>query len=407
MSVGTKDMMSADVPDSAARGPQRWTASSVAKLIRGKPARPASGCKRAWKGHCPSHDDRKPSLSVSQKANGQILIHCFAGCPPDRVLKALNMSTSDLFPNRTRARHIAFRYGYYDESYHLLFENVRFQPKDFFQRRPDGMGGWIPNLDGVQRALYRLPEVLLAERVVICEGEKDCRTIRKLEKYLAFPYVATTSGGAETWNPEFAHWLQGRDVVVIPDKGSAGAKFRRAVVRSLRDKARSLKVIELPVGKDVTAWVEAGDGQDWEGAVEQLLQFIAEARELRARQSKDYEAAVVSFLRGTQEAKTLTHIRNGVTGKTSEVEKAFRILLARGEIQKSGKGTRESPFHYSLSLSQNSSLAHTDSLRNVLPAGEADVHETRKSPESIPVPCFSNTEFLKIESGKETRTKDA
>lgn len=342
---------------------------------------------------------------MSEKTDGQILIHCFAGCPLDEVLKALKLSKSDLFPNRKRHPSIAFRYGYYDESYHLLYENVRLTPKGFYQRRPDGAGEWINDLSGVRRVLYRLPEVLQAERVMIFEGEKDCRTIRKLEKFLSFPFVATTSGGADTWNPEFADCLRGKDVVVIADKDAAGAKFRRNVVRSLQATAASLKVAKLPVGKDVTAWIEAGESLDWEGAIEQLEQFISEAPELRRRRLGDYEAAILAYLDG--EGKTLQEIRGGVKGKTCDLDKALRRLCARGDVQRRGVGVRNSPFQYSLSrfpLLKGSSPRDTHFLRNVLQPSKRDSDRTRMNSESILVPNFSNAEFLKMESESEKGT---
>ena len=38
--------------------------------------------------HCPAHDDRKPSLSIRQGHRG-ILVHCFAGCEPQDVLREI------------------------------------------------------------------------------------------------------------------------------------------------------------------------------------------------------------------------------------------------------------------------------------------------------------------------------
>ncbi|HUZ45211.1 MAG TPA: hypothetical protein VMW54_01100 [Terriglobia bacterium] len=380
--------------------PQRWTAARVAKAVRAKATRPAKGCKRSWKCYCPAHADKNPSLWVSEKPSGQILIHCFAGCPVEAVLDVLNLSKSDLFPDRTASQKVVFRYSYYDESYHLLYEKVRLSPKGFYCQKPDGRGGWTRNLEGIRQVLYRLPEVLRARRVIICEGEKDCRTLRKLEKFLGLPYIATTSGGAETWRPEFAEWLTGKDVVVIPDKDLAGKKFRRKVVHSLRDRARSLKVITLPVRKDVTAWLEAGDGQDMEGAVEQLEQFILEAPELRRRRAGDYEKAILAFL--DRRGETLKDIRDRVKGKTRDVDKALRNLLARGEVQRSGAGVRNSPFLYS--LPHSSFPRHTHSLRNVLPTSECDSNKTRMNSEPILVPNLSSAEFLNVENeiGKHT-----
>lgn len=38
---------------------------------------------------CPAHDDATPSLSVTGKADGRVLLHCFAGCEGGAVIAAL------------------------------------------------------------------------------------------------------------------------------------------------------------------------------------------------------------------------------------------------------------------------------------------------------------------------------
>ena len=55
----------------------------------------ATGLKKVrWHGEykftacCPAHDDRNPSLSVSDK-NGKILVKCWAGCTQEEVIGAL------------------------------------------------------------------------------------------------------------------------------------------------------------------------------------------------------------------------------------------------------------------------------------------------------------------------------
>src|SRR5512143_3457336 len=69
------------------------------------------------------------------------------------------------------AKRIAAIYEYRDEHGNLLFQTLRFEPKDFRQRRPDGNGGWIWNLDGVRLVPYRLPEWKDKPYVYIVEGE--------------------------------------------------------------------------------------------------------------------------------------------------------------------------------------------------------------------------------------------
>jgi hypothetical protein len=61
---------------------------------------------------------------------------------------------------------IVTTYPYVDHAGALLYEVVRFDPKDFRQRRPKEGGGWHWNLGGISRVLYRLPHVaeMVAQR---------------------------------------------------------------------------------------------------------------------------------------------------------------------------------------------------------------------------------------------------
>lgn len=55
-----------------------------------------------WMARCPAHDDRSPSLSIRQGGDGRVLIHCFAGCPVEDVVAAIELDLADLFPKRLR-----------------------------------------------------------------------------------------------------------------------------------------------------------------------------------------------------------------------------------------------------------------------------------------------------------------
>lgn len=45
---------------------------------------------------CPAHDDKSPSLSLTEK-EGKILLNCWAGCTCDEIVDALGLKLSDLF----------------------------------------------------------------------------------------------------------------------------------------------------------------------------------------------------------------------------------------------------------------------------------------------------------------------
>jgi len=91
-------------------------------------------------------------------------------------------------------RRLVAKYSYRDQDGVLLSQVLRFEPRRFSQRRPDGDGGWISNLDGVARVLYRYPELLAANPdrwVYVVEGEKDVESLAK-----AGLLATTNPGGA-------------------------------------------------------------------------------------------------------------------------------------------------------------------------------------------------------------------
>lgn len=55
--------------------------------------------KNQWVAVCPAHDDSSPSLHITEKDDGRVLIHCYAGCGALDVLRAVNCNWSDLFPD--------------------------------------------------------------------------------------------------------------------------------------------------------------------------------------------------------------------------------------------------------------------------------------------------------------------
>ena len=50
-----------------------------------------------WFARCPSHDDRSPSLAITN-TGPTVLLHCFAGCSAEAVLDAIGLQFSDLYP---------------------------------------------------------------------------------------------------------------------------------------------------------------------------------------------------------------------------------------------------------------------------------------------------------------------
>lgn len=239
------------------------TAAEFADRLNAKPSGPGS-----WMARCPAHDDHDPGLSITEGDDGRVLLRCHAGCDFAHICNVLGLRPTDLRPERTEKRRngsapqkrIVETYRYVDENGALLFEVVRFEPKDFRQRRPDGKGDHVWNLDGVRRVLYRLPEVneaVEAQRALfVDEGEKDANALA------ALGLCATTCPqGAGKWRPEYNESLRGAHIVVSPDNDAPGRKHADQVARSLHGIAASVRVLELPdlpPKGDVSDWIGAG-----------------------------------------------------------------------------------------------------------------------------------------------------
>lgn len=63
--------------------------------------------KKSGKGftaRCPAHEDRGPSLSITEGDDGRVLMHCFAGCRTSDVATAIGLTLVDLFPPSNQPR---------------------------------------------------------------------------------------------------------------------------------------------------------------------------------------------------------------------------------------------------------------------------------------------------------------
>jgi hypothetical protein len=255
--------------------------------------------------HCPGHDDKNPSLSITYK-NRKILLFCHGGCMTEHVVAALGLTMADLSLNGDRPepgqrKEVAI-YKY------LGHEVVRYEPKDFVQRRSDGKGGHIYNLDGVVFTLYHLDELPAAitkgTTIYIAEGEKDVDRLR------AIGLIATCNpGGAGKWKDSYTTALKGADIVIIPDKDKPGHDHAQKVAQACHGIAKRVRILTLTGdGKDVSDWLNNGgnaaqvkelseDCPDWALAANKMaLTPPSNGNAITLRCMKDVKAEPVKWL---------------------------------------------------------------------------------------------------------------
>jgi hypothetical protein len=268
----------------------------------------------------PGHSsaDRSLSVKLDSAAPGGFVCHSFSGddlgkCR-DHVRAALGLppwkpnggnqtrSSIDIekaiaaaLVAQTRttkpARCIVKTYDYTTADGTLLYQNVRFEPKNFVQRRPspDEPNVWIWGLgageymrkgpgrnwskfneqkfaegkyierrtfDGVQRVIYRLPDFIKYPdgTAFICEGELDCDRVAELG------HCATTVASGK-WTKDCIEALAGRDVLLLEDNDEPGRKKAIEAATALHGMAKSIRIVRLPGlpdKGDVSDWLDMG-----------------------------------------------------------------------------------------------------------------------------------------------------
>lgn len=179
-------------------------------------------------------------------------------------------------PTAHRNQTIAKTYDYTDQLGRNLFQVVRFEPKDFRQRHRGSDGKWIWSLDGVERTLYHLPEVIKADKIWLVEGEKDVETLRSLG------LTATTNPcGSGGWREGFVPYLEGKKLVICPDADEPGEKWLMTVLETLEGKVPEIRIVRLkdaaqrqhlPEIKDITEFCdEFSSTETAQAALDDLL----------------------------------------------------------------------------------------------------------------------------------------
>lgn len=243
---------------------------------------------------CPFHSDSHPSITVNERS-GQF--KCF-GCDKKGSVfdfymarhdvdyrTALNALAKEAGLTTETQKKIVKTYDYVDSEGGFVFQVLRYEPKDFRQRRPDGKGGWIWNLQGVQLVPYNLSQVIKSSYCIIVEGEKDCETLKELG------FVASCNAqGAGKWRTEYSDHFKGKEIAIIPDNDDAGRKHALQIARSLKGIAKSLKIVklpDLPEKGDISDWLHnAGDKEKFIEIVKATPEWIEPAETTAIKQGR-------------------------------------------------------------------------------------------------------------------------
>ena len=212
-----------------------------------------------WQAQCPAHEDSIPSLSITQGHTQDVLIKCFAGCDWKDVLGKLGLYNA---PSLTVYRGGKPKLGSIVATYDYgTYQVVRYEPKTFRQRRPDGLGDWHWNLKGITPRIYHQDSLTGSETAIVCEGEKDVDRLRALGP--GWKSATCNSGGQGKWHAVHTAALQAagvKHVVIYPDNDDPGQTHAQDVAAKCRKAGLTAKVVKLPdEAKDISEYLDSND----------------------------------------------------------------------------------------------------------------------------------------------------
>lgn len=238
------------------------------------------------------HGDRKPSLSVGKGNNGSIVFYCQGGCSQESVLQAMDLSMKDLFPDGDRPRRehrprptsredrgsIAAQYDYTDEKGALLAQKTRWEKtvdgkrvKTFTWGHQEG-NRWKPGRNGMA-VPYRLPELVKAETVFLCEGEKDADNLSI--RGLAATCTPDGAGNGSKWRDTYTPYFAGKTVYILQDNDQIGKEFAQLEAEKLFPAAKEVKVLDLrELWPELPEKGDISDVMEHMGAAEALAQLL-------------------------------------------------------------------------------------------------------------------------------------
>jgi len=217
--------------------------------------------------HCPAHEDKNRSLSITEGDDGRVLLYCHAGCSTEDIVRALGLTMSDLFPSNGKKKHeIGRRQHLYDGCRKTIISFSDGSKTAFWEHYENDT--WIRGLNGNKQTLYNSGALKSPGIKCLSESEKDADQVN----LLGFPCLAW--GGAENWKPYYADKLAGQEAALFTHNDDAGRRSVLKAAQDLTEKGCTVRIIPGDTwgphkGADVADWLQAGHTRE---ELEQIIQ---------------------------------------------------------------------------------------------------------------------------------------
>ena len=240
-----------------------------------------------YRAYSPLRDEKEPSLCITKKDNGYILMNDRGGGDTKATLTKIGLTMRILFPDGGSSgsepkgsdpeRKVAAIYQYLDKNGELVAEKVRYTNKTFFWRskKPDGSYDYhkpenVP--------LYNGMVLEKAEAIFLVEGEKDVDTLTKH----GLPAVSLPNGAH--WENEYAAYFSDKVIIILPDNDGAGRGYAKAALKALKPTNYNTGIMqlnnwwpEIPEKGDVSDYI-AAKGEEAVAKLKETLDVVTRNR---------------------------------------------------------------------------------------------------------------------------------
>lgn len=183
---------------------------------------------------CPAHDDGNPSLSISRRRDGKgIVIKCHAGCETSAVVAAIGWTMADLFDEPKVRDIFSPRRDY------------RYPGGRVVHRKP-GKSFPQSGAKDTDRSLFGSDQITdTTTTVYAVEGEKDVEAVQAAGGVAVCSAMGAGKAHLADWSA-----LDGKNVILVPDRDDPGRKHATAIAAIIGDIAKSVTIVEPVDGKD-------------------------------------------------------------------------------------------------------------------------------------------------------------
>lgn len=274
-----------------------------------------------YRAYSPLRDEKEPSLYITEKPDGIILMCDHGGGKVEDILAAIGLTMRILFPDGGSSesepkgsdpeRKVAAIYQYLDKNEELVAEKVRYTNKTFFwcSKKPDGSYDYhkpknVP--------LYNGTVLEKTEAVFLVEGEKDVDTLTKY----GLPAVSLPNGAH--WENEYVAYFSDKVIIILPDNDDTGRDYAKAALKALKPTNYNTGIMqlnnlwpEIPEKGDASDYI-AAKGEEAVAKLKETLDVVTRNRKpapaVLAVPTAQCSAAAVTIVATSAPLMLKTHI---------------------------------------------------------------------------------------------------